>query len=153
MSNDLKKKLKLEKYKMKKLKEIAKEFKIEFKDISYKEKEFQDINYISLNVKEKMKVKTLPQKLAKYFKDFTKYIELGNYFFSELDTDREIPYFFLFKKKNKDNNYCYLIFKDNNETKKINLDNGKKFDPDDLEDYINEQINGNLICHYMKLIK
>ena len=152
VSNDMKKKLKSEKNKMKNLKEIAKNNKIKFKEISKEENLLKENNIIGYNVREKLKFKKLPKILEKYFKEYTKFVELGNIFFSELVINREIPYFFLFKKKTIDK-YCYLIYKNKNEIKKINLDNDNSFNIDDLENYINEQINGDLICHYMKLEK
>jgi len=148
--NEYKKKLNEEKKKMAKLKEIAKEYKKEYKDISLEEDENE--NNVSYNVKEKMKLKILPKNIEIYFEGYTKYRELGNYFFSVPDIDREIPYFFLFNIKGE-NEYKYLIYKQESKIVKINLKNNKVFNPVDLNNYVDEQINGILVCHFMKLYK
>ena len=149
--NEFKKKLNEEKKKMAKLKEIAKAYKKKYKDISLKEEDEKEYND-SYNVKEKMKLKNLPKNIKIYFEGYTKYRELGNFFFSLPDINREIPYFFLFNLKGEDE-YKYLIYKQESKIVKINLKNNSIFNPVDLNNYVEEQINGVLVCHFMKLHK
>ena len=94
----------------------------------------------------------MPQYIASHLKDYKEYRELGNIFFLELNINKEIPFCFLFKK-NDDENYKYLIYKKDSIITKINLEKNKPFDFTDLNDYIDEQINGSLFCHYINLIK
>jgi hypothetical protein len=75
---------------------------------------------------------------------------LGNTFILGLDVDKKLPNCFLFNKKGE-NDYRYLIYYKGKNIIKINLNNGTTFDEKDSNDYINDQMNNLLTCHYIKL--
>lgn len=148
LSRNITKKLNNEKLKMNEFKEIAKKFGLKYEEKclieennNIIENEIENLkesknnkkynkeslnennkieeNELSFNVKNKIKRKKLPNELSTYFKDYTKYIELGNFFFFELNIEREIPYIFLYRIKDEQN-YKFLIYNNKGVINKIN---------------------------------
>ena len=153
-SNEYSKKLKYIQDKFNKLKEILIYFNQDVKEFLNFENEGLIItsDKISYNVKNKIKYQDLPEYLLKHLKGYSKYRELGNTFFLGLNVEKKLPYCFLFNKKGE-NHYRYLIYYKEEKIIKINLENGKSFNEKDSNDYINDQMNNSLICHYIKLTK
>ena len=153
-SNEYSKKLKYIKDKFNKLKEILIYYNQdvkEFLDVENEELIITSDN-ISYNVKNKIKYQALPEYISKHLGGYSKYRELGNTFFLGLNVDKKLPFCFLFNKTGE-KDYRYLIYYKGENIFKINLENGKAFNEKDSNDYINDQINNLLICHYIKLAK
>ncbi len=152
-SNEYSKKLKYIQDKFDKLKDILIYFNQDVKEFLIFENEEEaktTPEKISYNIKNKIKYQSLPEYIGNHLKGYSKYRELGNTFFFGLNVEKKLPYCFLFDKKGE-NGYKYLIYYEKENIIKINLKNGKNFDENDSNDYINDQMNNLLNCHYIKL--
>ena len=151
-SNEYSKKLKYIQDKFEKLKDILIYFNQDVKEFLNFENEELIItsDKVSYNVQNKIKYQDLPEYISKHLEGYSKYRELGNTFILGLDVDKNLPNCFLFNKKGE-NDYRYLIYYEGKNIIKINLNNGTTFDEKDSNDYINDQMNNLLTCHYIKL--
>ena len=152
-SNEYSKQLKYIQDKFDKLKNILIYFNQDVKEFLIFENEEEvktTPEKISYNIKNKIKYQSLPEYIGNHLKGYSKYRELGNTFFFGLNVEKKLPYCFLFDKKGE-NGYKYLIYYEKENIIKINLKNGKNFDENDSNDYINDQMNNLLNCHYIKL--